>query len=299
MGDGFKRVQPGQRLAIPARAYNAMLETAEAYQRNKTSGGDGTGQNGNSNSVYIKNNSSYADVDRFGILGISDVVFSPADADALPQFKNKVVLTGDIPNIAAHSGGRFAICEEPIPHGSIGRALVYGVSPVQINVIDETNIFADIKDYGYAYLNSTSSGAVSILWKEAGTGLKWAIVKLGTDNTSIVRARVYSYPSGSTLYVQRYNSIGMLIDPPGQYGEGLLAVKCIIVGSGGNLNNCIPSLNTGNTVFIAKYPEYNYQTYVTTYSWYCTQVFQTIYTGQFFQPVDAGNVLKLKIAGCA
>ncbi|HBR20282.1 MAG: hypothetical protein UV78_C0006G0010 [Parcubacteria group bacterium GW2011_GWA2_43_17] len=229
MGDGFKRVQAGQRLAIPARAYNAMLETAEAYQRNKTSGGDGTGQGGYSSSVYIKN-SSGSDAARFDVLGISDVVFSPADSDALPQFKNKVVLTGVIPTSVDHAGGRFVICQEPIANGSIGSAFAHGVCQVQINVTDDTHKFADVKDSDHALLDSAASGAVSILWKESGTGTKWAVVRFGSSGgggDSIVWVKVIEMPvytiggvTGRSYYTCRFVGDGTeTYNPATTYAE--------------------------------------------------------------------------------
>jgi hypothetical protein len=180
MSDGFQRVQAGQKLAISARAYNAMLEAAESHQRNKQSGGAGAAPGGYSAIVIVKN-ASGSDAARFDVLGISGVVFSPADADALQQFKNCIVLSGSLPSTASHDGGRFVVCAEPIPNGAFGRAYAHGVCQVQINVTDAAHLFAEVKDGDHALLNSAESGAVSILWKESGTGTKWAIVRFGAS----------------------------------------------------------------------------------------------------------------------
>ncbi|MFA5291956.1 MAG: hypothetical protein WC496_02865 [Phycisphaerae bacterium] len=180
MGDSFKRVQAGQKLAVSARAYNAMLDTAEAYQRSKLNGGSGVGSGGDSQIVLVKNSSGW-DASRFDVLGISGVVFSPTDSAALTQFKNSIVLTGHTPSTNDHEGGRFVICAEPIPDGSIGRAWAYGVCQVQINATDEAHKFADVRDGDHTLLDSAEGGAVSILWKEAGTGTKWAVVRFGAS----------------------------------------------------------------------------------------------------------------------
>ena len=75
--------------------------------------------------------------------------------------------------------GRFAILTGPIPNGKIGQAAVAGVCVAKVDVQAEDDGFADIADGSTASLTSGPSGAATILWKETGTGEKWAIVRFG------------------------------------------------------------------------------------------------------------------------
>lgn len=128
--------------------------------------------------VRIRNDNG-ADCDQFGILGISGSVFDPATH--LQTFKQQTVLTGYLPgDWVGHSSvhGGFVITCEPIPTGKIGWAWVSGVCVVKINVLNNTHGFADADTVAHdvTALVSRRSGPCTILFKEDGVGLKWAIV---------------------------------------------------------------------------------------------------------------------------
>lgn len=123
--------------------------------------------------VLIKNDTASA-VDRFGILGIDGPIITPTDnADA---FKDRVALSCSGPTAGTHDA-KFVICYEPIPAGEYGLAWASGVCQVQINVTDADHAFADITGSDTAKLASGLAGGAQILWKESGTGTKWAIVR--------------------------------------------------------------------------------------------------------------------------
>ena len=125
------------------------------------------------NLVRVKN-SSGVNVNRFSVLGIANTLIDP-ESDA---FVRDIVLDGDTPSAAAHAGGRFVICAEPITNNAIGRAYAAGVTVAQITVINADDGFADIDDGQYD-LKSAAEGPCSILWKEDGTGSKAAILRFG------------------------------------------------------------------------------------------------------------------------
>jgi hypothetical protein len=56
--------------------------------------------------------------------------------------------------------------------------VVHGVTPVRILIEDQDHGFADVKA-GETVLVSTGAGGTAILWKEHGTGEKWAVVEIG------------------------------------------------------------------------------------------------------------------------
>jgi hypothetical protein len=175
-GDAFKRVRQGDSMQIPAAAWNACLDAAEAHKRGEQSPFVGVPQEFRQADIVLVKNSSGSDVSRFGILGISGVIITPAAN--LSQFQNKNAFTGVTPTVASHSG-KFVICLDAIKNGQIGRAWVSGVSAVQIDITDTSHKFCDVKDSDRTKLSSSNSGSARIVYSPGGTGTKWCGVRLG------------------------------------------------------------------------------------------------------------------------
>jgi hypothetical protein len=174
MADAFRKVRDGERLKIPARTYNAMVDAAQDHINRKNNLTTESGKQLPANMVYIKNTTG-AVVDRLNILGIGGSQIDPTTV----SFKQTTVLTGVTPSKTDHANGRFVITAEPIGIDCIGRAYVAGFTPVQINIIDEGHLYADIKDSDVTQLESAATGAAVILYKEDGTGTKLAVVRFG------------------------------------------------------------------------------------------------------------------------
>jgi len=125
--------------------------------------------------IQVKN-SSGADRNQCEVLGID--VPNTLPTDDLPTFQGGVSVNAVTP-VAANHTAKFAILLEPIKAGAIGLACAAGVAPVQVNVVSATDTYADVNDGTATSLRSGSSGAARILWKDSGTGIKWAIVRIG------------------------------------------------------------------------------------------------------------------------
>jgi len=178
MGDPFRKVSPGDPLVIPAAAYNTFVDTARDYlDRRNDQGQEAHPAARDSGIVLVRNDIDPPQAaDRFWVLGIDGPVISPMDN--LDEFSNRVVLSGAVPWISTYRG-RFVVLLEPLAAGAIGLGVVAGVCPVKVYVNDENHQFADVQNDTCGYLWSGASGAAQILWKESGTGQKWAIVRLG------------------------------------------------------------------------------------------------------------------------
>lgn len=181
-GDPFKRASSGDKLQIPAAAWNACLDAAEAHRNGGTPlPANGPQQFRQADIVLVKN-SSGSTVSRFGVLGISGVIFTPSAA--LASFQNQVAFTGVTPTTADHKG-KFLICLEPIANGKVGRAWISGVCQVQIDVVDAAHGFCDVKNSDRTQLTSGGSGSARILYKPSGTGTKWCAVRMGEGGDSL------------------------------------------------------------------------------------------------------------------
>lgn len=175
MGDNMRKVRTGDALDIPAETFNTFIDSARDFlQRQSELNRSGSRDTRNSGIVLMKN-ASGSDRERFHILGIKEPVIKYSDNEDV--FKNHIALTGEMPDEEDHIG-KFAILLEPLKSGSIGKAMVLGVCVVKLDVGKEEHTHADMKDAEAATLKTGFYGAAQILWKEEGTGEKWAVVRL-------------------------------------------------------------------------------------------------------------------------
>jgi len=206
MGDPLRKVRSGQRLEIPAAAYNAFVDAAIDLQRRRQNAlGDPKQAFRQTGTVLVRNDSG-SDVPRFGVLGIDGPLIGPSDN--VEEFKNRVALAGVTPVAADHTG-KFVVTLEPIAAGEIGRAVISGIAIAKVNVADAgtTYDYADVADGQVDYLEAkTNTGSAQILWLEAGTGEKWAVVRLsnpGGGGSSFVAKVIDHQPDRHVAQVQR------------------------------------------------------------------------------------------------
>lgn len=180
------KVNPVARVIPTGRTWNRAVE---ALGNQNAPPPPGVAASSQPELVWVKN-ASGADVGRFNVLGIEGPIVTPTDnAD---EFKQQVAITGIVPVASDHSGA-FAVMAEPIGNGNIGRGWISGACPVQISIADESHGTADVADGDAAKLVSQNgTGTVTILWAEAGTGTKWALIRFGGVGSSL--------PAGSGQY---------------------------------------------------------------------------------------------------
>ena len=175
-----KHVTAGEKFRFSARTYNELTNLIEKDRLSGLSMQTKVTR-GNNDLVLVKNISG-VNVGRFGVLGISGMLFDPATA--LPAFVGRTVFTGEMP-AEAHQTGRFLICAEPIRNGAIGRAWADGIVTARIFVQDESHNYATVKPDDTTQLISADQGLCYILYKEAGTGQKWAVLRYGSTGNSL------------------------------------------------------------------------------------------------------------------
>ncbi len=183
MTDGLQKVRPGDTLAIPASTHNAFVDAARAHRAGEQNRGRQVRPAlDRASVVWIKNTTGGA-LNRFYVVGLGGPVFTPSDE----SFFNEIGFDGVTPATASHVG-LFAVLLEPLASGAIGLGMVSGVAPVQLNVIDADHEFADVKDGDATVLETGDTGMAQILYKESGTGTKWALVRIGTPAASVLPA---------------------------------------------------------------------------------------------------------------
>ena len=192
MGDSFAKVNPGDPMDIAAAAWNSMLDVV----RPDTSiGGEGLGGLARQATIIKVKNTSGATIARNQVLGLDVPVFT--SATDVNVFLRAVVLKGVAVATATHKQ-RYCVTLDPAKNGEFCRAYIAGVCPVKVDILNTTHKFAVIKDATPGNMESSYFGHARILWQESGTGVKWAIIRLGETAPSVFRGSVTTaIPTGT------------------------------------------------------------------------------------------------------
>lgn len=180
MTQHLRPLKPGDPLTDgphSAAAWSELVDRARYVERLRRNGPNDTPRPlfADRTMVRIKN-SSGTTRDRFDILGIDDSLLDPSTS--LGAFQNQRLLDGDTPDAGSHYG-KFVVLAQPLIADAIGWAWISGVCVVKVDFDYADQPFADIKNGDAGLLAANEGGAAKILYKESGTGTKWALVVLG------------------------------------------------------------------------------------------------------------------------
>lgn len=136
-------------------------------------------------------NESGADVTEFTPLKIKQPSFSypdpiaggEADESILnPQVLRVEEATSETPL------DQLVFATQPIANNEAGLAIVFGVFPARVNIVSDSDTTCGVNPSELEKLKS-GEGEIPIVWKPAGTGDKWCLVRLGggggTSNVSL------------------------------------------------------------------------------------------------------------------
>ena len=178
MSSALRKVRSGDPLVIPAAAYNAFIDAALDFRQRTAHLGQGAQPSFPQASIVLVRNDSGSNQNRMAVLGVEAPIIDPSANEE--EFRNRVALSCITPAADTHEG-RFVVLAEPIANGKIGRAYAAGVCPVKIDVPDEEHEwrYAEIADGITGNLKVSMQGSATILWRAGGTGVQWAVIRLG------------------------------------------------------------------------------------------------------------------------
>ena len=178
MSSALRKVRSGDPLVIPAAAYNAFIDAALDFRQRTAHLGQGAQPSFPQASIVLVRNDSGSNQNRMAVLGVEAPIIDPSANEE--EFRNRVALSCVAPEEGTHEG-RFVVLAEPIANGKIGRAYAAGVCPVKIDVPDEEHEwrYAEIADGITGNLKVSMQGSATILWRAGGTGVQWAVIRLG------------------------------------------------------------------------------------------------------------------------
>ena len=166
-------VKPGDPVTFRATTINAFVDAANANRQGGGQNPTPTITTNDDQDVYVNNGVGTA-FEEYQVLGIDGVAITPTLNE--DQFRERVIFTGVMPSAEIHENA-YVILAEPLSSYGVGRILKDGIQPCKINILDETHTFAGLGTS--TYLDSATTGAVEILWREAGVGVKWCVVRIG------------------------------------------------------------------------------------------------------------------------
>ena len=196
----LRKVLPGEPFAVPAATWNAFIDAAQDFKdRTADIGRQPTSAGFRSSGIIAVKNESGSARRQFDVLGLGEPIFLPgggSSGGAEQSFRNFVAFRGVMPSEDEHPG-KFVVLIEPLAAGAVGKGCVSGVCQVRVNVTDEDHEFAEVADGQADIVESGDTGSAKILWKEEGTGQKWAVVHLGASASVVaIYARITSSGGG-------------------------------------------------------------------------------------------------------
>jgi len=190
---------------IRASDMNRLIDVAGTNERNvaqilrKLTRGKFPFESAHKIQVY---NNTGAEIAMFGIYGIKEQVFT---ADAVELMTR--TLEVEAPALADHIG-KWVVLAEQIPDGGIGKAYVSGMCLCKINIVSTAHRFAEIADADEEKLVSAYIGTAKIIWAEAGTGTKWAVIEFPAPSRTGVAKLQANIAAGASGNVKLCNLAG-------------------------------------------------------------------------------------------
>jgi len=174
---GLQKVTAGQSYdGFPASTYNAIIEVINAYRAGQLTFQRQSFDTSRSSGIIEVLNSTITSRNRMDVMGIGNPIILPTDDadewEARPRVQGVSVTT-------EHEPDRFVVLLEPAKLSDVVWCVAAGVANVRINVSEPEHLFAGCKANIASNLVSRAFGGARILWKEAGYGIKKAIVRLG------------------------------------------------------------------------------------------------------------------------
>ncbi|MFO0799681.1 MAG: hypothetical protein U0804_19600 [Gemmataceae bacterium] len=176
-GDPLQHVQAGQRLEVPAAAYNAFADAARRVRGQfHEADRDSATLARQTGIVAVRNTTGFA-LPRFAVLALSEPIIGPQDN--LGEFQTRVTFEGGTP-FEPVAAGRFAVLLDPLDADAIGRGIVAGVTTVRLRVDpDRLYDFAELEPGHTQSLRNVPAGSARVLWlEESGSTVRWAVVRL-------------------------------------------------------------------------------------------------------------------------
>lgn len=173
----YRKAQRGSARDRSARRENDLTDAANALKRSQR--GIRPGSLRPPSGTLAARNDSGAALSFGAVVHVTGCVVTPT-TDAGVVY-DRPILTVTAPATANIGTGVVGVVLEPIASGAVGTITIDGVCFAQVNVTDANHKYAVEVNADTEKFASASSGNVRIIYKPAGTGQSWCIVRLGAS----------------------------------------------------------------------------------------------------------------------
>ena len=174
----MNKVQTGDPIQIKAATWNSFIDAAEYVKNLQSDQRGGPLSNGKYSGVVLLKNGESTLFPRFSAMAITDVLIRP-DVNE-PEFTGKcpAFLGRKVTN--AYEEYPYAVLLEPVDAGKIGRALLLGIVPAKVSILDPEHKFAEpMVGNASGAMQSAENGVARIIWKGGNSGNQWCLLQLG------------------------------------------------------------------------------------------------------------------------
>lgn len=170
---------------LPTKPLNEAINASRDAEAFGARGGLLSGEN--QFLITVRNEEAVTDFERFAAVGLDEVLIDPDDNEH--SFIGSVNLESRVPSDQHVS--RFAITQQPIGHGMMGKALLYGITPAKVDIRSLQHEYAQPVD-GDASLESVDFGGARIVWPTTLTslGVQWCLVVLTGSGQAVTGERI-------------------------------------------------------------------------------------------------------------
>jgi hypothetical protein len=168
-----QRAKRGDNLrdVVTASAWNALMDMLDERLRSQQGANVGTSDTIRRDCMVEVRNDTGTDLDEWQVVGLGAVTTPPSELEL--EFIERHVLIAELPS-STHTS-KFAVLQEAIPDGEIGRALVCGITIARVDVDDIEDERASVKS-GVHRFESGASGPCRILYVEQDGDNQLALV---------------------------------------------------------------------------------------------------------------------------
>ncbi len=217
MNKAFDTRHKNEPLKIYAEEYNKFMATSRAFNENLLNNSiPKTRLNTEKQIIHIQNDSD-VDIDQYRALSMNDLLFLPSENEQ--GFRFRFGFKGKVYKQSQEDTENpliFAITQQGIAKGKLGKAMTNGTTQAKIIVNDQIHQYVRLRDND-PILQSAISGEARILYKEPGIGEKWAVIQLATSDSqriSIINNSPQTIPEGGVMQVTG-------VTGPGRFTVGL------------------------------------------------------------------------------
>jgi hypothetical protein len=172
----MNKVSTGEKFKVKANTWNSFIDAANYHKNHQLRLGSEALRGNAKTGIVLVSNDSGSLLEQFSPVILDNLIIQPDNDEKEQEFKSRVPVFSGKKVSADNKDKPFAILQVPLEAAKLGKALLQGITPAKINIANESHEFAKLDA---SELVSTNSGIGRILWKESGTGEKWALLQLG------------------------------------------------------------------------------------------------------------------------